>query len=346
MAAAMVLGANIGTTANAPLAAIGGTIATKRTALAHVMFNVIGAAWALPLLFPLLRLVDVIMPGDPTGAAITAHLAGLHTIYNIINVSLFLPFINKFAKLVTWVIRDKQPVVEESKSKHYKFSYLATIKTNTPEFNILRVEKEISDMAGIVSSMYSKFSSYLQNLLNTPDKESAVVKLWEELKQEETYVDEMRETLTGILIECTRDKLSTRSERRVSLLLRAIGDIEEMSDECYGISRLLEKSVRKNRIFKKEEMDELVPYVDQVGEFLNLLRGQLGQSFSLKAAIRTKKLEANIGKSRKRLQKLSRKRIESGKNVQTELLFIDLVRRIEKLGDYCINISGNLGKPA
>ena len=332
MAAGMVLGANIGTTANAPLAAIGGTTATKRAALAHVLFNVVGAMWAFPLLFPMLRAVDFSTP---------AHLAMLHTIYNVINVILFLPFVNQYSKLITFLIRDKK---QEEDSGHYRFTYLSSVKASTPEFNILRVEKEIRDMAGIVSSMYSKFSNCLQSLLDAEDKQAAVVKLSEELKQKEDYVDEMRETLTGVLIECTREKLSARTERRVSQLLRNIGDIEEMSDECYSISRLLEKSVRKDRIFKKEEMDELVPYVDQVGGFLNFLQEQLGQNLTLMSTVRTKKLEANIGKSRKRLQKLSRKRIEAGKNVKTELLFIDLVKRIEKLGDYCENISGGLGK--
>jgi phosphate:Na+ symporter len=174
------------------------------------------------------------------------------------------------------------------------------------------------------------------------DKESATVLFRDEMNQKKSYVDEMRETLTAFLIECTRRKLNYQSERRVTRMMRVIGDIEEMSDECYGISCLLERSVRKNRIFKKEEMDELVPYVGLVEEFLGLLQKKLGQGLSLKSTLHAKKLESDISKSRKRLQKLSRKRIETGKDVKTELLFIDLVRRIEKLGDYCGNITEKL----
>ena len=343
MAAGMILGANIGTTINAPLAAIAGNTGAKRAALVHVSFNVIGILWGLPLLLPMLKLVNAIIPGNPWAAipgnaVIPIHLAALHTIYNIINVTLFLPFVNQYAKLVCFIIREKP----EEKSEHYRFAYISSALTGTPELNILRVEKEIRDMAGIVSSMYARFNAFLRDIREIEDKEGAVVKLWEELKQKETYVDEMREALTSFLIECTREQLTPYSERRVSHLLRVISDIEEMSDECYGISRLLERSVRKNRIFKKEEMDELVPYVNLVGEFLVMLREQLGQNFTIKLALYNRKLEAKIGKSRKQLQKLSRKRIEAGKDVQTELLFIDLVRRIEKLGDYCISISGAL----
>ncbi len=54
---------------------------------------------------------------------------------------------------------------------------------------------------------------------------------------------------------------------------------------------------------------------------------------------RAKTLEEKINKSRNKLRKLSRKRIEAGANLKTELLFIDLVRSIEKIGDYCFDIT-------
>ena len=338
MAAGMVLGSNIGTTIDSVLASIGTNTAAKRSALVHVLFNVIGTCWALPLLRPLLALVSFLTPGDPVGVGVTMHLAMLHTVFNAINTVLFLPFVNQFAKLVCLIIREKP----ESENRQYHFAYSSVLNTSTPELNIVRAEKEIRDMAGIVSSMYAQFSKFLRELHETSDKEDAVVNLWEELKQKESLVDEMRETLTAFLIECTRKQLNPRTERRISRLFRIIGDIEEMSDECYGISRLLEKSVRKNRIFKQEEINDLVPYISQVEEFLGLLQEKLGQGASGTSAILTRKLETDIGKSRKKLQKISRKRIEAGMDVQTELLFIDLVRRIEKLGDYCVDISEKL----
>jgi phosphate:Na+ symporter len=98
----------------------------------------------------------------------------------------------------------------------------------------------------------------------------------------------------------------------------------------------------KNRIFKKEEMDELAPFIKQVGEALGLLQEKLGQGATISTAIQAKILETNINKTRKKLQKLIRKRIEAGKDVRTELIFIDIVRRIEKLGDYCSNITDKL----
>ena len=339
MAASMILGANIGTTIDAALAAIGAKTAAKRAALVHVMFNIIGTVWALPLLKPLLALVHFITPGNPVAndPAITTHLAMLHTIFNSINTLAFLPFVNQYAKLVSFIIREDK---SEKESEHYIFTAFASTITNTPELNIVRVEKEIRDMAGIVSSMYVRFSDVLHGLHDADDNEKITAELCEELRHKEEYIDEMREILTNILIECTRKKINIHSEHRVSRLLRVIGDIEQMSDECYSISRLLAKSLRKNWVFKDDEMNDLIPYVNQVGSFLTMLQNQLGHRPVAELAVQTVELETNISTSRKKLQKLSRKRIEAGENVKTELLFIELVRRIEKLGDYCLDITG------
>jgi len=342
MAAGMVLGSNVGTTINAVLAGITGNTESKRAALAHVLFNVLGLIWALPLLFPLLRLVDFIFPGDPLTAgpgnsAIPVHLAGLHTLFNVINTIIFLPFVKQYAKLISFLIPEKK---QEGKDEHYRFAYLSAGNTDSPELNILRAEKEISDMAGIVSFMYSRFCTVLRSLReeDSNDKENTA-ELCDELLKKEEYIDEMRETLTSFLIECSRVKLNPKSETRLTYLLQVIVALESMSDECYSISRLLEKSVGKNSIFKEKEMDDLIPYVGKVEEFLSLLENQLGRNPASELKIRAAELENQIDKDRKKLQKLGRKRIEAGGNVKTELLFIDLVRRIERLGDYCFEIS-------
>ena len=375
MAGGMILGANVGTTTDGILASIGGNTDSKRSALSHVLFNVILACWAIPLLMPVLKLVDVIVPGDPlevvfdadgkviVNIALGFHLAMLHTTFKVLNTILFLPFVNQYAKLLSFLIRAK--AVEEKKSEHYRFSYLSSAIADSPELNIIRAEKEMSNMAGVVSFMYSRFSKGLSTLRDSGGKgwESEAVALCEELEKREQYVDEMRETLTGFLIGCTkresrdnaasplrqrsvgslvasfRDRLNSRSEVRIARLLRVIGYLEEMSDECYSISHLLEKSVRKDCVFKQKEMDKLIPYVGHVEEFLGLVEDQLGHRITPEQKERASELEKSIDKNRRKLNKLGRKRIEAGENVRTELLFIDLVRRIEKLGDYCFDIA-------
>ncbi|AEF81987.1 Na/Pi cotransporter family protein [Leadbettera azotonutricia] len=343
MSAALILGANIGTTIDAILAAFGAKTAAKQTALVHVLFNVVGSILALLFFKPLLTFVDFITPGSSSGEGITSHLAMFHSVFNIGCTIVFIPFVTQFAVLVKFIIKD-DPQKEAAVPDHYHFVYRAASIQDTPELSILRAEKEIRDMAGIASSMYASFSEGLKALPETEDKDTLVNVLMDEMKVKEAYADEMRETLTAFLIACTREQINPRSGRRVTLLLRVIADLEDMTDDCCGLVYLLDRSVKKNQLIKGKEMEALVPYVKQVEDFLTLVREHLGRSLTAEQAHQARELEDAIDQARDRLRKLSRKRIEAGKDVKTELLFIDLVRRIEKLGDYCYDISSGLAK--
>jgi phosphate:Na+ symporter len=346
MAAAMILGANIGTTIDAALAAIGTKTAAKRAALVHVLFNVIGAVWAIVFLTPLLALVELVSPGTVVpgmvqNPLIPAHLAMFHTVFNAVNTILFFPFVKPFAALVSFLVKDDKP---GAVPERYRLVYKSGSIQDTPELNIIRAEKEVRDMAGIASSMYARISTALKDIKETEDRAGMVDTLIGEMKEKEEYADEMREVLTAFLIECTREQLNPRSERRVSQLLRIIADLEDMTDDCYSVGLLLERSVKKNHIFKGKEMAALVPYVTLVEDFLTLVREHLGRRLSLEETEYARSLEEKIDASRNKLRKLGRKRIEAGVNVKTELLFIDLVRRIEKLGDYCFDIAETLAR--
>jgi len=90
-------------------------------------------------------------------------------------------------------------------------------------------------------------------------------------------------------------------------------------------------------------MVALSPYLKKVEDFLNLVMENLGRSLSASTLQHARELEDAIDKNRDKLRRMGRKRLESGKDVKTELLFIDIVRRIEKLGDYCLEIAETLG---
>ncbi|MDR2510311.1 MAG: Na/Pi cotransporter family protein [Spirochaetaceae bacterium] len=331
--AAMILGANIGTTIDAMLASIGTKTAAKRAALVHVLFNCIGSIWAMLLLDPLIHLVDIITPGNIDGA-VTAHMAMFHTAFNLLNTMLFFPFVGPLAKFVSLIIKDSGSGAV--KNEPYRFSYITSMR-DPPELSILYAEKEIRDMAELALSMYVRLRKSLTSL-----SEGDITELLSELGKKEACADQMREEITRFLLECTRRQLNIHSQRNISLLIRIIADIEDLTDDCYAIGFLLERSVRKNQIFNHDEMEALGPYMGMVEEFLSFVSGHLGGKLDAAQSAYAKKIEADIDASRDKLRKLGRKRIEAGANVKTELLFIDLVRRVERLGDYCYSISALL----
>jgi phosphate:Na+ symporter len=343
LAAAMILGANIGTTIDAALASIGTKTVARQAALVHVLFNVIGTVWAVIFFKPLLGLVNLVTPGSPEGAGITNHIAMFHTVFNLVNTILFFPFVKQFGVLVSFLVKDKGG--DEAKAPGhvpYRLRYRSGTFQSAPELNILRVEKEVRDMAGVLSSMYARISGVLSTLKENPEKEAAVLALTAEMKDKEELADEMREELTRFLIECARQNLNYRSEQRVSKLMRIVADLETMADDCYSVSLLLERSVEKDQVFKGKEMKALAPYLSLVEDFLKFVREHLGMVLTEEQAAFARELEDRIDKSRNKLRKYGRKRIEAGENVRTELLFIDFVRRIEQLGDYCYDISRTL----
>jgi phosphate:Na+ symporter len=269
-------------------------------------------------------------------ALITTQLAMFHTTFNVLNTILFFPFVKQFAALVTFLVKGSDKTSEKPENV-YQFSYLSGSIHDTPELSILRAKNEIRDMAAMVFLMYQRLRNSLQNL-NIESTDALVA----DLLSKEDYADQMREALTSYLMECARRQLSRRSEYNVSLLMRIIADLEDMTDSCYSVSLLLERSVRKNQIFKQKEMEALDPYMGLVEEFLTFVKDHLGGKLNGEQSLYAKEIEENIDMSRNKLRKLGRKRIEEGADVKTELLFIDLVRRIEKLGDYCYSISNSM----
>jgi phosphate:Na+ symporter len=341
-AAGMVLGANIGTTIDAALAAIGTKIAAQRAALVHVLFNVIGTVWALIFFHPLLSLVNVIVPGPLSGAGLTTHIAMLHTVFNTLNTLVFLPFVDPFARLVSWIIKDKKGEKTDY-GEHYRLAYTSASIQDTPELNIIRAEKEIRDMASLASAMFAQIGKALQAFridAEDANKESVVADLIRETADEERYADEMREELTRFLIECARQQLSLNSEKKVSILLRITASLEELTDDGYGASLLLERSVRKDLIFKRKETEALSEYASLVERFLSHIETLWEHPDDEFTRQTVAEIELRLTEMRVGLRKLGRKQIEGGENIKTELLFIDLVRRIEKVGDYCYSISG------
>jgi phosphate:Na+ symporter len=339
-AAAMILGANIGTTIDAIMAAFGARTAAKQTALVHVLFNVVGSIVAVIFFRPLLALVDLLTPGSVEANGIAAHLAMFHTVFNVLGTLLFLPFVSQFAALVSFLIKEKEEAPAGRGTYHLE--YVSGTLQNTPELNIIRAEKEIRDMAALASSMFACISKALRDLQQKDHNEQTVDSLVAETRDMEEFADEMRVELTRFLIECRRPQLSGHSERKIYQLLRIISDLEDMTDDSYGVSLLLERSVKKKLYFKDKELEALAPYTRQVEVFLAFVWEQLGRTITAEQESYAADLENKIDKSRDRLRKMGRKRIEAGADVRAELLFIDVVRRIEKVGDYCYNIAGAL----
>ncbi|MCF7927948.1 MAG: Na/Pi cotransporter family protein, partial [Spirochaetales bacterium] len=162
IAAAMVLGENIGTTITAIIASIGTNVHARRAAMVHMMFNILGIIWLQFLFYPMIHLVDFIVPGPlNTSIGIPAHLAMFHTTFNIINTLIFIWFVGWLERFVTYMIPEKEKLPEEP--FQYKLDYISASFQDTPELNLLKAKAEIGKMAEVIKNMYETFLHVFNN---------------------------------------------------------------------------------------------------------------------------------------------------------------------------------------
>jgi phosphate:Na+ symporter len=144
-AAAMVIGQNIGTSVTAGVAAIGASTAARRTALSHVLFNLLTGVVAFLLIDPLMGAIRAVVEHSG-GQAGTAALAAFHTIFNILGVALLLPFVRQFARLVSRIIPERGPALTRFLDESIALTAPPAVATETVRrtaIEIARAEIEV-----------------------------------------------------------------------------------------------------------------------------------------------------------------------------------------------------------
>ncbi len=332
--AAMVLGSNIGTTIDSVIASIGTKVNARRAACIHVFFNISGTLLAIIFFKPLLMLVDFIIPG-PVEANITYNIAMLHTIFNVAATCIFLPFTNYIAKLTERFIKPHKNETNEN----YRLEFTEVLGKENASAYIVRAEKEILDMMMIVTDMFNK----LQEGFSKRNKKFIQTHV-ESIFQAENYADQMHEQITKYLINCEHLPINENQYNNITIMIQIVDNLESMTDDCLSATLLLKKSIEKKMQFPQEDFDRLIPYVDLVQSFLVFISENINKHLSDEQVKSATEIENQIDLFRKNLKKVARKRLESGSDVKSELLYIDLVRQIEKIGDKAFNISLELGQ--
>lgn len=326
VSAAMTLGSNVGSTIDAVLASFGTNADARRAALIHVLFNMTGTLLALVFLTPLLSFVTWLSGGQN----IAIRISVLHTVFKIVTTLLFIPFVPQIVALTKIIIKDDK----DEKLKYYHLDFQEHIGKESIAMHIIRVEKEIADMTDVVTQMFDRLQiGFKKRDLSFIDEHS------EKLEAAENYCDQMHEQLVRYIIQCQRLPVTDSQRENLSLMIQITDDIEAMSDDCFSAGMLLKRSIEKKMKFPQEDMEHLIPYVELARQFLQFIRININKHLDETKLAMATELENQIDMFRKNLKKIARKRLESGADVKAELLYIDLIRQIEKIGDHAFTIS-------
>lgn len=330
--AAIIIGSNVGSTIDSVMASFGANANAKRTMFVHVLFNSVTAIVALIFIKPFTRLVDLIVPGTVT-ENITMHIAMLHSMFNIIGSVFFMPFVNPLCKLTHLIIKDDKA----SLPSIYKFEFPERAAHESPTIPVVSAQMEVRRMADISVQMFDRLQYGLTDLSGR-----FVVDHYDNLVREEDYLDQMQEQLTKYLLKCAQLDIDDKLRENINVMISITGELESMSDDCLSIGVYLKRITEKHYVFKKEDFDRLIPYLELARQLLQFIYKNINKALSKEQLDFANELESQIDAERKALKKIARKRLEDGADVKAELLYMDLVRQIEKIGDRCFNIAEQL----
>ncbi len=244
----LVLGAHIGTCATALLGSIGTNLDARRSALAHLLFNVIGAALAA-LASPLYLAVLPLTADD-----LTRQIANTHTLVQFVNALLFLPFTGPYARLIERLTPSRKPPAQRS---FLEDKYLAR-----PEMAIVAVILETRRMAIIARKMVRQS---MLGLVKLSDE------LFPQVLKEEASIDLLTASVNEYLRKVSDRTLSRRQSLIVQYLVRAVQDIERIADHAEVLVQTTREKVAKGVWFDDESMKLMVDVYQQADHVLELM---------------------------------------------------------------------------
>ncbi len=335
-AAAIMLGGNIGTTVTAFLASVGANVNGKRTARVHLLFNVIGVAWVLLLYYPLTKALTLLTADvNLTGNDLTVYISVFHTLFNLANILLLVAFVPQLAMLATKLVKDDP---EEGETV-YKLEYISTGILKTPEMFVLEARKEIIKMAIIP---YNMFQLFLEVFFHPDKKMGNAIK---KVKKQEDLTDKMKSELARYLAKMSQELLDERTAFKVMAMMRIVNEIESIADCCYDLILATQKKYDENIDLHTNADEEIRSFADEVLEFIQFnIENLLNSSLSDEDLEKAYEFESENDKTRNILRETSVKRISETGNVQPEILFMEIIKNFERIGDYSLNISQALAK--
>ena len=334
-AAALVLGENIGTTVTAYLASLGATTNARRAAYFHIIFNLVGVLWITAIFHWYIDLVQEIVGDDVTKVTMvggkptyntTATIAATHSIFNVTNTFLFLPFLPIFVKLL-----EKFVPAKAYKEKPHLTNLDVRI-LDTPLLAIEQSQKEIEKMG----DGCAKMMSWLKTLYEQEDRD---LSLGERLQHRERVLDSVHDELAVFITSLLSGNVPHATAEEARLQLRMADEYESVSDYLANLERFDRKLHDKELRFTKSQRNDLL----ELNELLQQHLDMVNDSLKHKNTDVITKLETIGKRIRDLLKTLRRKHLDalSSGNIrpQVSVAYLAALNAYARVRDHSRNIA-------
>ena len=338
MAAAMVLGENIGTTITANIAASVGNISAKRAALAHTVFNVFGVIWVLALYKPFLWLVSKIVVGlggeDPfvSSASLLYAISTVHTLFNVLNTCILVWFTPQIVRFVTWALKG-----HKDEEEVFRLRYIQGGMMSTAELSLEQAEQEVVHFSEIVKKQYR----YARQAVNESDDENRFDELFKKLEHYEQITDRIEFEIAKYLSNIRESDLSQEGTNKLQAMYKIISELESMGDSGFNVGRILQRKNLHSQKFDETTVRKLNHMLDLVDVAIDCMIANLKEGFHHVINIsNAQDAEHDINEYRDNLKEEHLRNIESEESGYLRgVYYMDLVSECERVGDFIINVS-------
>lgn len=319
----VLFGQNIGTCLTALFSTVGAKKNSKRAAVIHLLFNLIGTGIfiLIALLTPYIEWIEKLSP-DPM-----AQIAISHIVFNIVSTVVMFPFAKVLVKLSCLLVPGK----DDSESEmHCKF--IDDRLLNTPPFAVMQVSKEVARMAKLARD---NFETSAHALINRSDKDL------DKVMENEEIINYLNHHITSYLVKLNALDITDSDSDYIARVFHAINDIERVGDHAINLAEAAQHNIGEGLKFSdpaREELNQLC------GSVVTLLERSMAafdnQSLSDNEAKELSDLEEHIDDLTLECQdshifRLNRKEC----NTEAGMLYLNTITDFERVGDHAINIA-------
>ena len=331
----MIFGANIGTCVTAGLASIGTARDAKRVAIAHVIFNTLGAAlfifW-IPAFADIIRTIAAKFNSDTA-----RQIANAHTFFNVSLALIFLPFATIFARLVYRILPDK---VEE-KGVEPAVRHLDKSMISTPALAIDSARSEISRMANILGRMLDAIIVPFTSNEPWLDKRYPQLSLLETIEEREKKLDFLETKIVDYLLQVARQELAEEQAIEVYGMISIVKDTESIGDIIHNkMVPLIDIKEALDKDFSEEGKNELITYHENICKQLKRLEhtfAEIDPEIARKTVLMEEKYLELLSQYQSKL--LTRLTKEQKQPMKTHLVYWELMDLLKQINVFTGNIA-------
>jgi phosphate:Na+ symporter len=319
-----VFGSNIGTTITGAFAAIGGTTASKRTALLHTVFNIIGTTIGMILLVPYVGFIQWL--SNSFGVPPMMQIAVSHIIFNVSATCVFFPFTKQMCKLVSMVIKG-----EEAEQLDINTDVLDPALIQLPSTALSVTQNLTVQMSNIVIKLINDAKIYLIEKTDTAK---------ENVEQAEQAINELDTKITNYLIEISKQELSDIEMKQYTANLQIVKNLERIGDLGTNLIEFYEMVHEAKESFSGEAITEISSMSDRLLDMVHL-SVMTFEDRSENAFVMLKDNEEKLDSMEYTYRQLHFKRIRDKECTSTVAgsVYCDILGTLERMGDHTINIA-------